>query len=403
MAGPGMSQIFRVSGFGLLLSASWAIQVGAAPPGSLPSSVVPAVTTPSRTDEVDGAMLDSIERVRQVSRQALTADVRAALTKARERMVADPVGSSRALATVRQRVRTAPEIAPAERDQLLAQIDTVQRQAESASRASDHRAIDQDQAQRMRAARQELNQALVINQQAAARHVARVNELAAGQQYRQAEAEARLAGERTPAAAASTALALESRTRLHITEAQSLAERRRQKLYEEFRTEDRQQAVISDDPPIVYPSAAKWQSLSERRKKWGETASTYRPGPGEEKINKALRETTSIDFQNMPLADAIDYLKDKHGIEIQLDNKNLSLVAISSAVPVTCKARGITLASALRLVLNDLDLSWIVHNDVLLITTKEQADSVMSTRIYPVGDLVIPVQNPFGLPGGMPF
>jgi hypothetical protein len=398
-----MLQIFRASGVALLLSALWTMSVCAAPPGSTSSSAVPAVTPSPRTGEVDDAMLDSIERVRQVSQQALAAEVRAALTKAHERMAADPVGTSRALTMVRQRVRAAPELAPAERDQLLAQIGTVQGQAESASRARNRRAIDQDQAQRMRAARQELNHALVTNQQAASRNLARVNELAAGQQYRQAEAQARLAGEGTPAVAASTALALESRTRLHIAEAQSLAERRRQKLYEEFRTEDRQQAVISDDPPIVYPSATQWQSLSARRRKWGETASTYQPGPGEEKINKALRETTSIDFQNMPLADAIDYLKDKHGIEIQLDNKNLSLVAISSAVPVTCKARGITLASALRLVLNDLDLSWIVRNDVLLITTKEQADSVMSTRIYPVGDLIIPVQNPFGLPGHMPF
>jgi hypothetical protein len=165
-----------------------------------------------------------------------------------------------------------------------------------------------------------------------------------------------------------------------------------------------------DAEPIVYPSAEKWQALSERRKKWGESASMYRPTAGEEKIKKALLETTSIDFQNTPLFDAIDYLKTKHGIEIQFDNKALTDAAIGPSAPVTRSAKGIHLRSALRLLLDDFGLTWVVRDDVMLITTKEGADEMTTTRVYGVADLVLPIPDPYrngfggnGLPGRMPF
>ena len=62
---------------------------------------------------------------------------------------------------------------------------------------------------------------------------------------------------------------------------QALAARRRQHLEEEFLNQDRQRAVDSDGQPIVYPSAEKWNELSERRREYRENASSYRPWRGE--------------------------------------------------------------------------------------------------------------------------
>lgn len=40
-----------------------------------------------------------------------------------------------------------------------------------------------------------------------------------------------------------------------------------------------------------------------------------------DKIHKALEEPTNFEFVETPLTDVIDYLKDLHGIEIQIDHK----------------------------------------------------------------------------------
>ena len=86
----------------------------------------------------------------------------------------------------------------------------------------------------------------------------------------------------------------------------------------------------------------------------------------------------------------LDYLKDRHKIEIQLDRKALSDVGIGSDTPVTRNLQGVSLKSALRLMLRDMELTYIIKDGVVLITTPERAESELETRIYPVGDLVLP-------------
>ena len=71
---------------------------------------------------------------------------------------------------------------------------------------------------------------------------------------------------------------------------------------------------------------------------------------------------------------------------------------------MTKTLRSITLRSALRLILKDLELTYVVRDEVLQITTPEDAESQLITKVYPVGDLVVPVMSGgggmFGL-GGM--
>ena len=119
-----------------------------------------------------------------------------------------------------------------------------------------------------------------------------------------------------------------------------------------------------------------------------------RNNPAEVKIVKALDEMTELDnIQEMPLTDVIDYLKTKHDIEIQLDNKALEEAGVALDTPITRNLKNITLRSALRLVLRELDLTYVIRDEVLLITTTAQAETIMTTKVYPVADLVIPIRN----------
>src|SRR4051794_33063301 len=109
--------------------------------------------------------------------------------------------------------------------------------------------------------------------------------------------------------------------------------------------------------------------------------------PSEKKILEALAKPTSIDFVETSLSDVVDYLKDFHGIEIQIDHKHLEDQGLGSDSQVTKKLSGVPLRSALRLSLRPLGLGFFIANDVLLITTLEEEDANAVTRTYPVGDL----------------
>ena len=94
-----------------------------------------------------------------------------------------------------------------------------------------------------------------------------------------------------------------------------------------------------------------------------------------------------MDFHESPLQTVVDFLKDKHSIEILLDVKALEDGGMGTDTPVTCKVRGVSLRSGLRLMFSRIDLTFLIHNEVLLVTSKEVADATLVTRTYPIADL----------------
>ena len=112
----------------------------------------------------------------------------------------------------------------------------------------------------------------------------------------------------------------------------------------------------------------------------------------ERKIRDALRQPTQLEFVNTPLKNVIDYLKDQHHIEIQFDSAALKEAGVNDSTPVNKNLKGISLRSALRLILDELQLKYVIHNGVLLITNpaKAESDEYMITKAYPVTDLVLP-------------
>lgn len=108
----------------------------------------------------------------------------------------------------------------------------------------------------------------------------------------------------------------------------------------------------------------------------------------EQKIEQALAAPTQLEFIETPLQDVVDYLKDFHGIEIQIDEKALEDSGIGKDSPITKNLKGISLRSALELMLRDLELTYTIEHEVLLITTREEAKTHLITTIYPVADLV---------------
>ena len=105
---------------------------------------------------------------------------------------------------------------------------------------------------------------------------------------------------------------------------------------------------------------------------------------------KVLDEPTQFEFNELPLQDVVLFLEDRHRIEIQLDTKVLEEASIGVETPVNRHLKGTTLRSGLRLMLGAMDLTYVIKDEVLLITTPDKAQNELVTKIYPVGDLSAP-------------
>ncbi|MBX7074989.1 MAG: hypothetical protein K1X71_17745 [Pirellulales bacterium] len=106
------------------------------------------------------------------------------------------------------------------------------------------------------------------------------------------------------------------------------------------------------------------------------------------KIRQELDKPTTLDFVETPLNEVIAYFADLHKIPIQLDSRHLEEAGVAADTPVNLHLSGVKLRNALDLMLENLDLAWIVKNQVLVITTRDAASEHLVTRVYPVADMV---------------
>lgn len=108
----------------------------------------------------------------------------------------------------------------------------------------------------------------------------------------------------------------------------------------------------------------------------------------EAKIRHELEEPTDMEFVETPLQDAVAYLKDLHGIEIQWDTKALEDAGLASDTPISRELKGVSLGAALRLILGQHNLTCVVRDGVLLITTPAAVKKTVELRVYNVHDLL---------------
>ncbi len=94
--------------------------------------------------------------------------------------------------------------------------------------------------------------------------------------------------------------------------------------------------------------------------------------PTSERILAAVNDDTRLEFIETPLDQVMDFLGDQHDIPIQLDKPTLRSAGIGIDVPVTQDLKGITLHSALRFMLGQLGLTYVIRDDALMITTVKE-------------------------------
>lgn len=113
--------------------------------------------------------------------------------------------------------------------------------------------------------------------------------------------------------------------------------------------------------------------------------------PRAESIKQKLRSpllSDGLQFSDTPLELVVANLRDQYGIEVQIDARALDEVGLGPDELVTVDLRNISLQSALRLMLETVHMTYLIRDEVLMITTLEEADVHLLTCVYDVRDLV---------------
>lgn len=116
------------------------------------------------------------------------------------------------------------------------------------------------------------------------------------------------------------------------------------------------------------------------------------------KIQKALDTETECDFSETPLSEVMKKLAKQHGIQILIMPRHLGEEGLTLNEPVSLKIKGVSLRNALNLMLEPIDLTYMVDQDVLKITTRIMSfdEDEYQLRIYPVGDFSDTPQTKYG-------
>jgi hypothetical protein len=218
--------------------------------------------------------------------------------------------------------------------------------------------------------------------------------------FERAEEVARAAFELAPYSGVTAAAIFDTEAAGQLDKAQRLRYLRYDKFLAQLQEVEKSHVPFPDEPPILYPAPEVWKALTERRQKWA-SVDLVRYNPTEEKIRRTLSKPTTVEFLDLPLEDCITFLKEYHNINIWLDKATLTDEGVALDQPITLKLAGVTLRSVLKLLLEPVQLTYVIEDEVMKITTSAKAGEKLTTRVYPVGDLVIPITTPRGGMGGM--
>ncbi|WP_246151491.1 type II secretion system protein GspD [Rubripirellula reticaptiva] len=156
-----------------------------------------------------------------------------------------------------------------------------------------------------------------------------------------------------------------------------------------------ERAAIAPDPnrPMTLPNAEDWSNLSRSRLR-GRGDGDPRLSATENAIKDKLSTQVNIKYRDRPLGEVLDDLMAVTGVPIVIDERALGVVRVTPESPVTLQLpNSISLNSALNIILDKMELTHVIENDVLNITSKEAKRSKVYPVTYRVTDLVTPIPN----------
>ncbi|MEO2021664.1 MAG: hypothetical protein ABGX05_07535, partial [Pirellulaceae bacterium] len=219
------------------------------------------------------------------------------------------------------------------------------------------------------------------------------NELIDERRYAEAEVLARQARELAPDEPVVQTLIWKSRFIKRIGDQLANDELKEQGFVDALFSVDQSSRPFDDRNPIVFDEAKNWEELTLRRRNLLKRQQGRLTPTGIE-IQKSLKKQVDVDFNETPLSIVVDTLGRMAGINVHLDRRGLVAEGVTSNTPVSIAlSQPVSLQSALNLILEELRLSYVIRNEVLLITSEQTRDTDVYQEVYNVADLVIGIPN----------
>ncbi len=113
------------------------------------------------------------------------------------------------------------------------------------------------------------------------------------------------------------------------------------------------------------------------------------PVSKEEEVRAALVRPITMEFVETPLQDVLEFVQSYAGVDVVENTAALVEIGVDLDLPITLGVKDIPLEKGLSLVLTPLELVAVPANDVLLITSRQDALDRLTVKVYPVHDLVL--------------
>ncbi|MDR0609713.1 MAG: hypothetical protein LBG58_06355 [Planctomycetaceae bacterium] len=351
-------------------------------------------------------LVDAVTQEQNIVSQKVMNEVRQTINDAALRMNNDPEGALQNLKLTASMVRDNTSLNPDERLLALDRIGNTIRQVQHVQYKNEFQRI---QADANAAAERDRLQTLHDLQESRTKAIQIFNRFAAlmsAGEYKVATTVAGVAMEMIPDSTTPFAAQRLAEMASYVVEYNELRHRRHLGFVESLMEAERSFIPIPEEPPLTYIEPERWLLLSERRKERYAVSDLSQSGAAEKKISKALEKNMDLDLdENTTFEDLFNMIKDKNpGINIALDPKGAGDLNITSSSPVVrepMKYSGIKLRSILRIILSEQTLTYCIKNEVLLITSEEEAKKYMSVKVYPMADLVVDTTPISGGMGGM--
>ncbi len=336
---------------------------------------------------IQKAELEEQEKTRRLFRE-----VTAELAKTEQSKTAAPLDALDELERLRRRVDSS-ELSDQAKRSMAVMVDraiTEQKKYIEANRAK----IDldlQNEAVRTEMATEQARESRIDQEVSAL--VNTFNSLIADRRYQEAEVIAKQVQELKPNDPISISMFHTSRMGTRLMMDQEVRERKELGFLDTMIDIDRSSVASNPNLPLALPDAQDWEALSRRRLNASNDGDS-RLSAAEQEIEKKLMTEVNVKYANRPLGEVLNELSTVTGVPVVVDDRALSAVRVTTETPVTLQLQnGIKLKSALNLILNNLELTYVIENDVLSITSMEAKRSKVYPKTYRVTDLVTPIPN----------
>ncbi len=218
------------------------------------------------------------------------------------------------------------------------------------------------------------------------------NDLMDQRRFPEAEVVAKKVSALSPGSSIAVSMFTASRqgTRLQIN--QDIRDEKEDNINKVFLSVDAAGIPMDPGRDIQFSDAKVWGDLTRRRSESRDT--NKRLSTAEKEIQRRLDTPVDINYNSRQLGEVMQDLAAVTNIPIVMDSRAMEELRVNSDSPVTLDLpKAIPLKSALNLILGKYELTYVIQNDVLNITSIEAKRSMVYPWTYRVAELVTPIPN----------